>query len=113
MAATNEEAMLLIQLMRWGNEIGLEASLSAIFADGFDPTTAPMDDSNVATVLSFGEAAGAFVKHGVLSRDLLLDVYWIDGMWRQVSPHAFKAREIEGEPSLYENFEALVSAASS
>jgi hypothetical protein len=110
MAATHDDAMLLVQLMRWGNDMGLEKSLSAIFAEDFDPATAPMDDPHIATVLSFGETAGAFVKHGVLDRELLRDVLWVDGIWRQVGPHARRAREIEGQPSLYENLEALVVA---
>ncbi|MFI5036380.1 MAG: hypothetical protein ACHQFZ_09285 [Acidimicrobiales bacterium] len=97
--------------MRWGNEIGLEKSLSAIFSEDFDPVSAPMDDPHVVTVLSFGETVGAFVKHGVLDKELLRDVYWFDGMWRQVEPHALKARALEGEPSLYTNFESLVRTA--
>lgn len=113
MAATHEDAMLLVQLLRWGNEMGLESSLRAIFAEDFDPETAPLDDPNVATVLSFGETAGAFVKHGVLDQGLLQDVLWIDGVWRQVAPHARRARELEHEPTLYENFEAMVSRSTS
>jgi hypothetical protein len=52
---------------------------------------------------------GALVKHNVLDRDLIRDVYWFDGLWTRVSPHAVAAREQENEPSLYENFEALVT----
>jgi hypothetical protein len=111
--ATREDATMLLQLMQWGAQIGLEPSLSAIFAESFDPQTAPMDDPNVAIVLSFCETAGAFVKHGVLDLELLRDVLWIDGLWRQVGPHALRAREMEGMPSLYEHFEAMVTPASS
>jgi hypothetical protein len=49
------------------------------------------------------------VKHNVLDLALVRDVYWFDGLWARVSPHALAAREHENEPSLYENFELLVS----
>jgi hypothetical protein len=111
--ATREDATLLLKLMQWGAQIGFEPSLSAIFAESFDPVSAPMDDPNVATVLSVCETAGAFVKHGLLDLELLRDVLWIDGIWRQVGPHALRARESEGNPGLYENFEAMVHPAGS
>ena len=46
----------------------------------------------------------------LLDRDLLGDIFWLDGMWSKVGSHALKAREHEQEPRLYENFEALVLA---
>jgi hypothetical protein len=107
MTATNQDAVLMVQLMRWGSEMGLNESLSAIFAEGFDPATAAMDDASVRTVLTFGETVGALVKHHVLDKGLLSDIFWIDGIWSRVRAHAYAAREMEGEPSLYENFEAL------
>jgi hypothetical protein len=109
MTSTHEQGLLLVELMRWGADIGLEPALSAIFAEEFGPDTAPMDDPSVAIVTSFGETVGAFVKHGLIDRSLLLDVFWIDGMWARVEPHVIRAREMEGHPALYENFEALVT----
>jgi hypothetical protein len=47
----------------------------------------------------------------VLDRDLIRDIYWFDGIWERVKFHALAAREEENEPSLYENFELLVSKA--
>jgi hypothetical protein len=110
MVATREDAALMVQLMRWGSEMGLDDSLRVIFGPGFDPATASMEDPAVAKVLTFGETVGAFVKHGLLDKDLLVDIFWIDGIWSKVGQHALKAREHEGEPRLYENFEALVLA---
>jgi hypothetical protein len=68
-----------------------------------------MEDPNVRRILFFGEAVGALVKHHVLDLGLVRDVYWFDGLWSRVAHHALAAREEENEPSLYENFEALVS----
>jgi hypothetical protein len=109
MVATYEDANLLVQLLRWDTEMGLDDALSDIFSDTFDPAVLNGDDSNVRKILAFGEAVGALVKHHVLDLDLVRDTYWFDGMWSKVAPHALAAREQEGEPSLYENFEALVS----
>jgi hypothetical protein len=109
MVATYEDAALLVQLLRLDAETGLEKAMAAVFSESFDPETAAPDDLNIRKVLFFGEAVGAMVKHNVLSRDLIRDVYWFDGLWSRVGPHALAAREHENEPSLYENFELLVT----
>jgi hypothetical protein len=109
MVATYEDANLLVQLMRWGTEIGLNDALKTIFDEGFDPETEPMDSAPIRAVLTFGEMAGALVKHNVLNRDLLRDFLWIDGIWPQVSKHVMLVREQTNEQSLYEHFEALVT----
>jgi hypothetical protein len=109
MVATYEDANLLVQLMRWGTEMGLDDALKAIFDDGFDPESEPKDSEPIRIVLTFGEMVGALVKNDVLNRELLLDFLWIDGIWPKVSKHALAAREMTHEPSLYEHFEALVS----
>jgi len=109
MAATYEDAGLLVQLLRLDAEMGLDDAMSAVFSPTFDPETASMEDPNVRKILFFGEAVGALVKHNVLDLALIRDVYWFDGLWANVSSHALAARAEENEPSLYENFEALVS----
>ena len=108
MAATYDDANLLVQLLRLDAEMGLDDAMSAVFEPSFDPN-ATMDDPNVRKILFFGEAVGAMVKHDVLDLALVQDVYWFDGLWQKVSAHALAAREMENEPSLYENFESLVS----
>jgi hypothetical protein len=109
MTATYDDAGLLVQLLRLDVEMGLDVAMSAVFDRSFDLETATGDDPNVRKILFFGEAIGAMVKHNVLNLDLIRDVYWFDGLWGRVAPHALAARAEENEPSLYENFEALVS----
>lgn len=109
MVATYEDAGLLVQLMRLDADIGLEEAMTAVFSESFDAETAAPDDPNIRKILFFGEAVGAMVKHNVLNRDLIRDVYWFDGLWSRVAPHALAARQHEDEPSLYENFESLVT----
>jgi hypothetical protein len=65
----------------------------------------------VAKVLYFCETAATLVKHGLLDRELLLDLLWFEGIWTKVGPHARYARERDNEPRLYENLEALVAPA--
>jgi hypothetical protein len=109
MVATYEDAGLLVQLLRFGAEIGLDDAMSEIFKPTFDPEKAPKDDPNVRKVLFFGEAVGAMVKNNVLDPGLIRDVFWFDGLWSRVAPHALAAREESEEPSLYEHFEALAA----
>jgi hypothetical protein len=109
MTATHDDAMLMVQLLRWGTEMGFNDALRVILDDAFDPETAPIDHPSVGTVLYFGEAVATMVKHGLLDRAFLTDLLWVEGIWRRVAPHALKARERAGEPRLFENFEALVS----
>lgn len=109
MAATHEDAVLLVQLMLWGTEMGLDDALAYLFSDEFDPSDLQSPVPAVRKALVFGETVGALVKHGLLDLSLLRDVYWFDGMWTKVGPHALAARAQEDEPTLYENFEALVS----
>lgn len=109
MVATYDDAQILVQLLRWDTELGLDDALSAVFSESFDPDELSSDDANVRKILSFGEAVGALVKHHVLDLALVRDTYWFEGMWSKVAPHAMAARAQEGESSLYENFEALVA----
>lgn len=109
MTATYEDAGLLVQLLQLDTAMGLEQAMAEVFRDTFDAETALPDDPNIRKILFFGEAVGAMVKHNVLDRDLIRDVYWFDGLWSRVGPHALAAREHENEPSLYENFESLVN----
>ena len=96
MVASREDGALLIQLMRWGTEMGLDESLRVIFGPTFDPETASMEDPSVQKVLFFGETAGALVKHGLLDKDLLGDIFWIDGMWSKVGQHASRPESMRG-----------------
>jgi Domain of unknown function (DUF4760) len=101
--------MLVVQLTRWSTEMGLDDAMKDIFADGFNAGDGSSDNESVRKVLNFGETVGSLVKHNVLDWDLLSDLFWIDGMWRQVEAHARYSRERTGEPRLYEHFESLAS----
>lgn len=108
--ASREDGMLMVQVLRWGTEMGLDDALPKIYDEGFDAKS-EADDPSVRTVLAFGETVGALIKHGVLDRDLARDIFWFDGMWARVGHHALAARVQEDEPSLYEHFEAMITKA--
>jgi hypothetical protein len=109
MGATHEDAALVMQIVRWGTEMGLDEATREIFDDGFDPEAVPADNKAARTMLTFGETVATLVKHNTLDKDLVADLWWIEGVWARVGPTAKKARERLGEPRLYENFEALAT----
>jgi hypothetical protein len=109
MAATQEDAALVMQLLQWGTAMGLEEAATALFAGAFDPEAASAGDAPVTTMLAFGETVATFVKHDVLDEGLARDLWWLDGVWGRVGPAARRERERLAEPRLYENFEALAT----
>jgi hypothetical protein len=109
MAGSHEDAMLIVELAKWGAAIELGAAAGAIWADDFDPETAEMTDPPIQTLLTFYETIGTLVKNGLLDRDLVYDWLWAAGVWNQVGPAAVRAREQAGVPQLFENFEALAA----
>jgi hypothetical protein len=111
MPATYDDAALVVQLVRWGTEMGLQEALAAVFADSYDPDLATADDPSVRVLLTFGETVGTLVKQGVLDRGLVLDLWWVEGVWRRIGPPAMRRRAQLGEPRIYENIEALAGSA--
>src|SRR4051812_15384745 len=109
MAGTHEEAMLLMQIAHFGTDTGLPEATRALMSPGFNPEAVEARDPHVHAVLEVGEMLGTFVKNDLLSRDLVTDLFWIEGMWERVGPAALKMREQLGEPRLFENFEALAT----
>lgn len=107
---TQVDAQLLIQIAQWSTALGLQEAMPALFDESFDPETADaLIDKPVRTMLTFGESVGTLVKHDLLSRELVRDWIWVEGMWSRVGPAAIRQREKMGEPRLYENFEALAT----
>jgi len=107
-APTREDAQLLVQLAQWGTALGVDVAMPAIFEDDFDPEIADaLSDTPVRTMLTYVETIATLVENDLLSRELVRDWIWVDGIWARVGPAALVARERFGEPRLYENFEAL------
>ena len=109
MAATREDAMLVVELSKLGTMMQLNEASRAVFADDFDPDAVEASDPSVQSLLTFYETVGTLVKNGLLDRDLVYDWLWAAGVWAKVGPAAERAREKAGVPDLYENFEALAA----
>jgi hypothetical protein len=110
MAGTHQDAVLIVELSKWGAIAGIADAAGRIFADDFDPETAELSDPEVRLVLGYNETVATLVKNDLLDRDLVLDWLWVAGTWDRVGPAALRAREQAGVPALYENFEALVAS---
>jgi hypothetical protein len=109
MAGSHNDAMLVVELAKWGSMMGIGDASRAIFADEFDPDTAEASDEQVQTILLFNETIGTLVENGLLNRDLVLDWLWVAGTWARVGPAALRLREKTGVPQMFENFEALAA----
>jgi hypothetical protein len=107
MAGKREDAMLIVELAKWGSMIGLPEASRAVFADDFDRDSAEALDPHVQTMLVFHETVGTLVKNGLLDRDLVLDWLWVSGAWDRVCAAALESRAAAGVTELWENFEAL------
>ena len=109
MAGSHDDAMLMVELAKWGTMSGLPEGWTMIFADDFDPDAVEAADPAVRAQLYFHETVGTLVKNGLLNRDLVYDWLWVTGTWDRVGPAAKRAREKSGVAQLFENFEALAA----
>jgi hypothetical protein len=107
MAGTREDAVLMVELAKWGAMIGLPDASRTVYADDFDRDGADALDEEVQTILFFNETIGTLVKNDLLDRALVYDWLWVQGSWERVGPAAKRAREKAGVPAMFENFEAL------
>ena len=112
MAGTREDALLIVELAKWGSMIGLPEASRKIYADDFDRDSADAQDEAVQTTLFFNETIGTLVKNDLLDRALVYDWLWVRGAWDQVGAAAKRAREKSGVAAMYENFEALADGQS-
>jgi len=109
--ATQTDAELLVQLLRWATEMGAEPAYAEIFSEGFQKEDASISNPAVGKILTYGEVVGTFVKHGLLDRDLVNDFWLSSAVWDRLAPAVVRCRKEMGEPRMFENFEALAKSA--
>jgi hypothetical protein len=109
MPATHNDAILMIELAKWGSMVGIDDASREVFADDFDAEAAEATDQSVSKLLMFGETIGTLVKNGLIDRELVYDWLWVEGTWAKVAPAAKRARAKAGVPELYANYEALAA----
>ena len=106
-APTREDAALLVQIMQLMAAIDSDHAMEEIWADDYDPAAADTSSKGVRRTCFQFETIGTFVKNDLLSRELVEDLIWVEGIWNKVGPAALRMREESGEPRLFENFAAL------
>ena len=114
---TQTDAQLLLQLAQLGATETIDRGQTVLRSrrgDGgltYEQYRALGDDSaeaaGVRAVLKWHETVGTLVKQGLLNRQLVNDWIWAAGTWALVKDVALGMRAETGEPSLWENFEAL------
>jgi hypothetical protein len=109
--ATHDDAMLMMQILRWGEESGATEAAHRMMLEhpGGEPTDKDASDPDVFRMLMLGETMGTFTKQGLLDPGLVHDLWAVDWTWQVVGAAAKAQREQVGEPRLWENFEALAS----
>jgi hypothetical protein len=106
---TREDAQLMLQIAQWGTALGVNDAMGQIMSEDFDPYDADATEGGVQKILTFCETIGTLVKRDLLSKELVEDWLWIDGLWGRVGPAAVKYRDKLEEERLYANFEAMTS----
>ena len=103
MAGTHEDAVLMVELAKWGTMMGLGEASREIFADDFDPDAAEATDQSVSTMLVYGETVGTLVTNGLIDRELIYDWLWVEGNLGARGPRGqTSAREGRRAPALRE-----------
>lgn len=116
---THQDAMLLLELMQWGSTIGMREASSWVWSGQYISDYSEFIEKYprgteqyllASTICAFFETVGTFYKHGLLNGDLLFDWAGVSFMWDRVKGYALGKRAEEGNPRLYEHFEALAKA---
>ena len=117
MAATKEDAQLVVQLAQLGGQMSDPKARGFIWGDsfisdakGFFEKYPPGTDewNYVGGVAAWYETIGTLWKHGLLDEELLFDWLWVAGMWKRLSPILVAQRC--NTPQLWENLETMAEA---
>ena len=117
---TMAEAQLIVQMATNDAISGVHKGYGVLREFESPPTPAqlrkkhPIGSDEHAYVMAFlrsCEMTATFVKQGLLSEDLVNDIYWLGDAW-EISEKLCKGmRRESGEPRIYANFEALAAPA--
>ena len=86
MSATHDDAILMIELAKWGSMVGVYEASREVFADDFDAEAAEITNPSVSKLLMFGETIGTLVKNGLINRELVYDWLWVEGTGQRSLP---------------------------
>ena len=113
---TQEDANLMIQLLRWGAEEGVQDAMNWVWSDDFIlnyddfiKKYPPGSDGygKARKVCGWFESIGTLYKQDLISGELLFDWLTVKLPWSRLENFAIGIRKTSGESRLYENFEAM------
>lgn len=117
MAATKEDAQLVVQLAQLGTQMADPRARGFIWGESFVSdakeffeTYPPGTDewNYVGGVAAWYETIGTLWKHGLINEELLFDWLYVMGVWERLGPILVAMRE--SAPTLWANFEAMAEA---
>lgn len=118
---TMAEAQLIVQMATADAISGADRGYGVLRRFEAPPTLGqlrkkhPVDSDEYRYVMGFlgsCEMTSTFVKQGLLSAELVNDLYWVGGAWRLCEKICKGMRREAGEPRILENFEALAAQSS-
>ena len=117
--ATREDAALVVQLAQLYATSGASAATQWIWSENFVaeadafaeryPPGSPEYD-RIGIIASFFETVATLWKHELIDEALLFDWLGVALMWDRLHALLLAQREEAGDPSLWENFEAMAAA---
>jgi hypothetical protein len=119
--ATIRDAQLLVEIFNGPLAVRAQDGLHALYNYPGAPTWERFNRDHpqgtpiardVTALLNLNEMIGTFVKRGLLDRDLVNDLLWVEGTWRLCKNIALHYRDEAGEPEIYANFERLATGGS-
>ena len=117
---TVADAQLIVQMQAADAVSGADRGYAVLARFDAPPTLGqlrkkcPVDTDEYRYVMRFiaaCETMATFVKHDLLSEDLVNDLYAVRPVWTLAEKVCKGIRRESGEPRMYENFEALAARA--
>jgi hypothetical protein len=115
-APTYEDATIMLQLARWGAEVGNPKAFRFLWSDKFIEDYASFtekypqgtkENQYLNQICGWYETIGALWVNGLFNEKLIGDWLAVDMVWQRVKGFALGVREQVGNPRIYEHFEAL------
>jgi hypothetical protein len=115
-APTFEDATIMLQLSRWGAEMGNSKASRFIWSDKYVEDFAAFQEKYpigskeyqyVSQICGWFETLAALWVNGLFNEKLIRDWVAVDMIWQRVKGFALGVREQSGNPAMYEHFEAL------
>ena len=116
---TYEDANLMLQLIRWGTEAGLNDAMSFLWSDDFEEDYekfqqkypwGTQEQKYANLVCGWNESLAALWVNGLMNEKLISDWIAVTMVWNRIKNYAIGFREQSGNPKIYEHFEALANA---